>query len=373
MSSSTGKKSAKVARAATRYRPGKAPKQIGLGETYSSEEDERDPIDIQQQTQSGSSIQANTTVTRTGNELQIFKPVEVRLQEKADTVLEREDQSSEYETDTDEEPVIPTKAVVGKPNNERSNHTAASSEYETDSESDESMSEDDRPQLVKPIFKPKNQRVSQSEQNKSQQQFDNERAAQDRAIQESDLRRKQSHALAAERIRQELQEKEHEQTLPDISDTDEKDPEGEFAAWRIRELSRIKRERDRMRAKEDEKGELERRRAMPEEERLKEDFAKASASRKEKEEQKRQNDQQGFMQKYYHKGSFFQDMDILKQRDYSSMTESATDKKSLPEIMQVRDYGKKGRSKWTHLKNEDTTRSSHQDSRFKGMSGAKNR
>ena len=38
---------------------------------------------------------------------------------------------------------------------------------------------------------------------------------------------------------------EKETEVPDVDDTDGIDPEGEFEAWRLRELARIKRERHR--------------------------------------------------------------------------------------------------------------------------------
>lgn len=74
-----------------------------------------------------------------------------------------------------------------------------------------------------------------------------------------------------------------------------------------------------------------------------------------------------FMQKYWHKGAFFQDdaddafastskkLDVL-DRDYSAPTgEDKLDRSLLPEVMQVKNFGRRGRTKWTHLKNEDTT------------------
>lgn len=377
MPSNNGNQAGRVARAATRYRPGKAPTQIGLGETYSSDEDENENT---QQSESGPSVEKRqaATVISTGDGPQTHKSMDIRLQPKGVIQSDQGDESSEYETDTDEEPTISNKPVFRKPDSGPSMQPVAtknesSSEYETDSEEEESSSEDDRPQMVKPIFVPKSMRGKEGEQGKVQEDVDAEKAAEDKARREAEMRKKESHMMAAERIRQELQEKEHEEMLPDISDTDDKDPEGEFAAWRIRELTRIKREREGMKAKEEERAEIERRRAMPEEERLREDLAKVAASRAEKEKQRKQGDQQGFMQKYYHKGSFFQDLDVLKDRDYSAMTESAADKKSLPEVMQVRDYGKKGRGKWTHLTNEDTSRPRQEDPRFKGMSGVKDR
>jgi len=72
------------------------------------------------------------------------------------------------------------------------------------------------------------------------------------------------------------------------------------------------------------------------------------------------------MQKYYHKGAFFQadpddeagsaGTDGIFQRDFSAPTgEDRLDKSILPKVMQVKHFGRSGRTKWTHLVNEDTT------------------
>ncbi|KAG2627601.1 hypothetical protein PVAP13_3KG128809 [Panicum virgatum] len=73
-----------------------------------------------------------------------------------------------------------------------------------------------------------------------------------------------------------------------------------------------------------------------------------------------------FMQKYYHKGAFFQESvdDVIQSagkediytRDFSEPTgEDKMDKSILPKVMQVKHFGRSGRTKWTHLVNEDTT------------------
>merc|ERR1719359_1371854 len=71
----------------------------------------------------------------------------------------------------------------------------------------------------------------------------------------------------------------------------------------------------------------------------------------------------GFMQKYYHRGGFFQDKaakgeEPLYLRDYHEpLAEEQLDKNSLPKAMQLRrgQFGKKGQVKHTHLTDADTT------------------
>jgi microfibrillar-associated protein 1 len=135
---------------------------------------------------------------------------------------------------------------------------------------------------------------------------------------EAEERRKQSHDLVAESIKRELAEsmsyllfnlrdnlylcvEEKEEQIPDIDHTDGLDPDAEFEAWRLRELARIKRDKEEEVRRELEREEIERRRALPEEQRLKEDMERANKTREEK-----PKGQQQFLQKYWHKGAFHQ-------------------------------------------------------------------
>jgi len=167
---------------------------------------------------------------------------------------------------------------------------------------------------------------------------------------EAEERRKQSHDLVAESIKRELAEKEAEEHIPDIDDTDGLDPEAEFEAWRLRELARIKRDKEAAVRREEERAEIERRRALPEEVRLKEDLERAQKLREEK-----PKGSQKFLQKYWHKGAFHQDEEILKRHDYTEATESTVDVTLLPKVMQIRNFGKRSQTKYTHLVDQDTT------------------
>jgi microfibrillar-associated protein 1 len=138
--------------------------------------------------------------------------------------------------------------------------------------------------------------------------------------------------------------------VPDIDDTDGQDPEAEFEAWRLRELARIKRDKEDEVRREEERAEIERRRALPEEQRLREDLEHAEKSRAEK-----PKGQQKFLQKYWHKGAFHQDEEILTRHDYTEATSSTVDVSMLPKVMQVRNFGKRSRTKYTHLVDQDTT------------------
>jgi hypothetical protein len=137
--------------------------------------------------------------------------------------------------------------------------------------------------------------------------------------QQAEDRRKESHDLVAQTIRRELAEstffhsfaafiadflghaEEKEADVNEVDDTDGLDPTAEFEAWRLRELARIKTEKEEELEREEEKEEVERRRALPEERRLKEDLEHAKKLRDEK-----PKGQQMFLQKYWHKGAFYQ-------------------------------------------------------------------
>lgn len=86
-----------------------------------------------------------------------------------------------------------------------------------------------------------------------------------------------------------------------MDDTDGLDPEGEFEDWRARELARMLRDQQAAAERDAEQAEIDKRRAMPEEQRLREDEAYAQKTRDDKPKGER-----AFMEKYYHKGAFHQ-------------------------------------------------------------------
>lgn len=68
-----------------------------------------------------------------------------------------------------------------------------------------------------------------------------------------------------------------------------------------------------------------------------------------------------YLQKYYHKGVFYMDednvtKDDVRARDYAAPTgEDKFHREALPSVLQVKNFGKRGRTKYTHLADQDTT------------------
>lgn len=253
---------------------------------------------------------------------------------------------------------------------ETAEHEPVSDSDEDDSDSDESGSEDDTKPRLKPVFVKKRDRVTVDDEEKR------ERVEEEREKKVAEERRKESLRIVESQVKSEIAEEQRTELTkvkssdapmppglaealadPDIKGAlpiidDHADEEEEYEAWKLRELQRIKRNREERDALNQEREEIERLRQMTDEER-----------RRELEKNPRvvtnyaPKGKMKFLQKYYHRGVYYldKDNDVFK-RDFMEPTmDDQMDKSLLPKVMQVKDFGKAGRTKWTHLSAEDTT------------------
>ncbi|PIL30995.1 hypothetical protein GSI_05688 [Ganoderma sinense ZZ0214-1] len=341
----------RLPRPAARYWKGKAPKGA---DAALSDSDEDEAVDVQEEQDEGdvsiSDVGGGDVEDEEMEEdgLEVRPAVGKRVKGAITVALKDVSVSKEGKVVVGGKEESGRTAVELEEEEEEEEEEEAVEEEEEESSQEESSSEEEEPKLqFRPVFVPKRSRATVAEREALTQDSEE---AQKRKEAELEERKKASHDLVAESIRRELLEKEKEETMPDIDDTDGLDPAGEFEAWRLRELARIMRDKEAELAREKEREEVERRRALPEEQRLREDMERAEQSRKEK-----PKGQQKFLQKYWHKGAFHQDAEILKRHDFTEATESTVDVSMLPSVMQVKNFGKRGRTKYTHLLDQDTT------------------
>ncbi|GAV88383.1 Prp19_bind domain-containing protein [Cephalotus follicularis] len=228
------------------------------------------------------------------------------------------------------------------------------SEYETDSEEEQTGIA-----MVKPVFVPKAERDTIADRERVEAE---ERALEELVKRRLEQRKVETRQIVIEEIQKDEQVQKNMELLANVEDVDTDDEVNEaeeYEAWKTREIARIKMDREAREAMIKEKEEIEKVRNMTEEERREWErkYPKPAPTPKQK---------WRFMQKYYHKGAFFQDnpddraatagADNIYQRDFSAPTgEDKMDKTILPKVMQVKHFGRSGRTKWTHLVNEDTT------------------
>lgn len=219
-----------------------------------------------------------------------------------------------------------------------------SSEYEeyTDSE------EEANPRL-KPVFVRKSDRITVQEREKME--LDRERKEEEKK-KTNEERTRTSRKLVEDLLRKELQEKQEVDDVEDVIITDDDDDETEYEAWKLRELKRIKRDRDERDQMEKERQEIERLHNLNEDE-----WRNEARNNPRVITNKAAKGKYKFLQKYYHRGAFFlSDEDQVYTRDFAKPTlEDHFDKTIIPKVMQVKNFGRSGRTKYTHLVDQDTT------------------
>lgn len=233
---------------------------------------------------------------------------------------------------------LATAAAIGADSAEEEG-SEDSSEYMTGDDS-----EDERgPVMLKPAFVPKTERETLAEREVLLAQ--SEQTTRQQAEQLED-RKRQTHALVTQQQAQDAPQDAPTQYASDLNtDDDQEDEVAQYEAWRERELQRIARDRNLRQAGAKAEAALAAPSSVP-----------AAAVPPPKKKWK-------FLQKYWHKGAFFQGEDEagdsilgdILRRDYDAPTgEDKFDKQMLPQIMQVRNFGRRGRTKWQHLLAEDT-------------------
>jgi len=134
--------------------------------------------------------------------------------------------------------------------------------------------------------------------------------------------------------------------------SDDENEEAEYESWKLRELKRVKRDREEREARQKERDEVEALANMTAEERH-----SALRNNPRKVTNEKVKGKHKFMQKYYHRGAFFMEKDEdIYSRDFAAPTlDDHFDKTVLPKVMQVKNFGRSGRTKYTHLVDQDTT------------------
>jgi len=223
---------------------------------------------------------------------------------------------------------------------------------EEETEESETDSEEEEGARLKPVFVRSKDRLTIQEREKEEMK---QRQVEREATRMKEERRRQTLRMVEDEVRKSSNAEKATANDPQGLDqiiTDDENDEVEYEAWKVRELKRMKRDRDEREDLAKEAAEIERLRNLTEEERRMELKANPKTVTN-----KAQKGKYKFMQKYYHRGAFFMhEEEGVYKRDISGATlEDKFDKTVLPKVMQVKNFGRSGRTKYTHLVDQDTT------------------
>jgi len=310
--------------------------------------------------------------------IQKANEVENKSEDRKDSTNEKLELSSKQKGKTRNQRPIRDSSSDSNTSKESNASLGNSSDGSDSSSSSEDSSSDDdscAPVIAKPLFVPRNKRQTVLS---AQQKQESEKAAK---LQEQDENRKmQSRLMIAQAVaahssnRKENFNGEDEgggatNAMPD--DTDPSDPielEKLRDEWEVREIQRLLESQDLRESKAEELAEYERCRNMTDQERLSED--RALGLYQKPGEQRRQKNEDGeksghYLQRYYHRGAFFMDEEEWDEKDVRHKAkeyekavtgDDKIDKRNLPKIMQVKNFGfARQNTRYKGLSHEDTT------------------
>lgn len=236
--------------------------------------------------------------------------------------------------------------------------------YDGEEEEEEEEEEDDEDEVVtiRPTFVKKSQRATLKDEETLAKEL---AEAQEREAAAEELRKQQTkEMLAAEDEREEEAKMDLvDGMIEDIEKLD--DPDAEFELWKERELARLKRDKEAELRLDAEREGVEERKNLSDEQVMKERRAAEREARERGEapdetEGPKSATQRKTMQRYYHKGAFFQDemQKLSKTHDWDAPTgeDNWFNRTSELDSVKYKKYGSSAKYKSSSLRDQDTTR-----------------
>ena len=236
--------------------------------------------------------------------------------------------------------------------------TGIADDEEEEYEEEEEEEEEEETVTIRPTFVKKSQRVTLKDENTLQKEAAEEKAREEAA---EALRREQTkEMIAAEESREEDAKLDLvDGMIEDIEKLD--DPDKEYELWKIRELNRLKRDKEAEGKLDAEREGVDERKNWSDERVMRERKAeeREARARGEDSEDSRSATKRKVMQRGYYKGAFFQeDMEKLsKTHDWDAPTgeDNWFNRTSDLDSVKYKKYGAAAKVKSSSLRDQDTT------------------